>query len=682
MTATNSSNEPKFCSILVVFAVSVAFGFGSNAATESGINGLVTCRQALAHQLKTVTLKRDALAITNSDGEVIKASYSREVALGTNMEALLNLIGTGNYKTKPLDLFFRELIQNSVDAVRREKYVLDSKNAGLGGVARGLMKMFSGQSPKASRPGPQFKGQVNIFTDILQRRLVIEDNGTGMNLDTIERAFLTIGGTDKGPEASGGFGIAKGALLAGSKTIFVSTIHNGLQHDFTLDSKKLFKDPKAKIKIHTTKSPNQPNGTIIAVEFPEGSDPIPYSETKIELYNKPFLVEQVDVVYSGSVSLINKLEDIRSTLEFLKKSDLVKLKPFFKAPPTGPLSIVKEYLHFESWGSVEIQVTKKNLNRGGNHQILSNGLYQFEQPIKNDQFKTLPYDIIINIKPTVKAHDPSYPFDLNRNGIRPSVSKDFDLVLNRVRTIIDKLESDAIMNLVNNLITLPDYNLEGRYERLMGALDKGRSRTFDDPEEGDTDANSIREIVLIQGDTPNIPGLVIQPVLNNRTTLDLSDLPDAELLFAKLTAVSEHIKNRYVEMASRSDEVELKLLAQRLKFFQMGIILNKNLHGINLSGRYNGIFFNPLTLKKHAQAWNIISNIVATIVHEITHVLVHEHSESFTLTEATLANFLESDGYENVVKSMVDEILLEHESTFKELRRRYQSNSVTNIDVI
>lgn len=80
----------------------------------------------------------------------------------------------------------REAAQNGIDAVR-----------------------------KAMRQGQVSEGVFAVTWDRDNERIVIEDNGVGMDRDTLQEKFLTLGATGKGADsgAVGGFGVAKAAIL-------------------------------------------------------------------------------------------------------------------------------------------------------------------------------------------------------------------------------------------------------------------------------------------------------------------------------------------------------------------------------------------------------------------------------------------------------------------------------------
>lgn len=94
------------------------------------------------------------------------------------------------YSGDMLEIFVKEVVQNSVDA---------------------------------SRESPGAHTQVDIFPS--QRRVLVVDQGTGMPYSVVQNEFTRFKGTKKGAGASGGMGTAKTAILGRADKIEVRTVY-------------------------------------------------------------------------------------------------------------------------------------------------------------------------------------------------------------------------------------------------------------------------------------------------------------------------------------------------------------------------------------------------------------------------------------------------------------------------
>ncbi|MGZ3770972.1 MAG: ATP-binding protein, partial [Bdellovibrio sp.] len=489
---------------------------------------------------------------------------------------MLQLHGTSGYDSKTISLFFRELIQNSVDAVRQQKSNLSVKPEGISAVIGDIKNIFG----KKENPAETYKPQVNVFVDPSKRWMAIEDNGIGMDENTIIKGFLTLGGSMKGETASSGaLGLAKGAFISGSKRIFVSTIHDGIKYEFLVDSLKLKADPKTKIKIDSSKAKGQPNGTIVAIEL---LDVPSFARSAEEWGNHDFpYLENIPVNFFNT-NLNENFENIPAEIANYKATSSDKPTPFFKKIKTQGPSIINDRMHFDNWGEVEIIISKEKTSFG-KHQVLSNGIFQFTETIRDSQNKPLPYNILINIKPNIKADNPNYPFNNTRDGIRPSVKDDYKKVIDRVQQHVNKIEDERVLKELEGLVPLEQVSIAEKYEKIKNEQTKPRV-FFDD----ETDANIQEEIEETKYNNLNIqPG---KPVLNNRTTLDFNGIEeDSMILLSKLSAISEHVRTHMIELGLSSGDSDFINLALALKKYQVGILIAKNIHGVNYKGRFNAV---------------------------------------------------------------------------------------------
>lgn len=606
----------------------------------------------------------------------ISDSRKTTLAFEVNKTRLLGLNGTSGYSSNLITLIFRELLQNSVDADAREKVALASKKSGFPSMLDRISKVFNDNSKNQST----YRGKINVLVDPKKNWIVVEDNGTGMNLNTIQKAFLTLGGTEKGDDAIGGFGIAKGALISGSQKIFVSTVRDGLMHEFLINSQHVRSDENAKIDVVTTKAKGQPNGTIIVIELLDNSHPLPSSETSTELYNKPFLIEDIDISFANT-NIPNSIEQIRSTLIQIQPSVALTKKPFFKKMNLSGPSMVKDLMSFP-WGDVEILISKDKVTNGRpRHFVLGNGMFQFQEYFRDQKYEAFPYQIIVNIKSKVMANESNYPFNLTRDGIRPSISEDYKQLVGRITKNIQQIISNDVDKMTSTFRPLSKISLQARFERLKKS--HNFKKIYFNVKVSTCEKERGSETDVINFNKSSVYSSLNTPLFNNRTTMNFEDIESEALaFFSEMASVADHIMSRLIEVGLLSNEQYLNFLGTQLEKYKSGIFLKKGIHGIRIHGSVNGIFFNPLSEDLSITDGDlIIGSIYTTIIHEITHLLVREHNELFIMREEKISDILKVDGYDIIIRSAIAEILLEHQGIFEELRSRFHDDSVENLDL-
>lgn len=241
-----------------------------------------------------------------------------------------------------------------------------------------------------------------------------------MSLDTLANKFFQIGGTQKDSKrASGGLGIAKMLFLFENKALRVTTMRDGKVAEVYTTGEAVFNalngDGEApKISVRQPNANDQRifpkgHGTSIEVVVPESYIDSSTGATKpVHFYpdlpwhdvlRRSPLFDNINVRFNGDILPIGK--------EF-------PLEDFV------PLASVNS-----DWGTARIYVSRQpDILHDGAH-ILSNGLWQFSQPIYDWNNKAIPYRVYIDLNPKVAAEDAGYPFDLNRQRFSPTVEKEF-----------------------------------------------------------------------------------------------------------------------------------------------------------------------------------------------------------------------------------------------------------------
>ena len=133
-------------------------------------------------------------------GRIYMKDYTNKVAeLKADVHMIWKLQCQNLYNSKNLGaLAVRECLQNSLDAIA-----------------------------KAIKLGQITQDEAYVNIDVDGNDLIIEDNGIGMDIQTLHEKFLSLGGTTKGDEDSvGGFGIAKAVILGCGDGFKVETQDN------------------------------------------------------------------------------------------------------------------------------------------------------------------------------------------------------------------------------------------------------------------------------------------------------------------------------------------------------------------------------------------------------------------------------------------------------------------------
>lgn len=145
----------------------------------------------------------------NTDRIETNGFEQKKLQFTINQDSILNLL-IGHTLYNDASVVFRELVQNSLDAIRLQKYINEGSKK-------------------------EYNGRIDIFWDENTRRLDIWDNGTGMTYDEIEKYLLTVGSSrysakefkqvykDFSPISKFGIGILTCFLIADDLDIITST---------------------------------------------------------------------------------------------------------------------------------------------------------------------------------------------------------------------------------------------------------------------------------------------------------------------------------------------------------------------------------------------------------------------------------------------------------------------------
>ena len=382
-----------------------AVGRGRVGGRDVGQAGRRTEAAYMERRGETVK-KSQASYMVDGEGE---ATFTRSKP-DINKKRMTRLLGPqlyGNMSDIGI-VTVKELFQNSFDAVK-------------GALERGDISL----------------GHITITTDSTARTITIVDDGGGMGLDTINKAFLTMAGTEKDTaRASGGLGIAKMLFLLGNKTLRLETVRDGKIHRMETTGEQIAEalDDGTLAPDIETRSTNAAPGTTVVVTIPET-----YVDTDTE--------EVKNIGFPGDYELRELIDSspLFANIEVVFNGDA---RPVGARYELNGLTLMTE-VNFPAWGTARLLVRpNKYSSRGGNFNVLSEGLNQFSLGIsKNPQEAwsgPVPYDFILNLEPTVKADSPRYPIALNRKDFSPSGKGDMTALIRYINVLYaNKSEQDS-----------------------------------------------------------------------------------------------------------------------------------------------------------------------------------------------------------------------------------------------
>jgi hypothetical protein len=312
------------------------------------------------------------------------------------------------------------------------------------------------------------EGKINIKLDENSRTITITDNGLGMPASVMGNQFLQLAGTVKETKrASGGLGVAKMLFLFGNEKLEVVSLRDGVLARLVTTGEQLinaFDDPNQSPDVVTSSDPKvieQYKNTM----FPDGHG------TAVVVKIPKSFVDPSN----------NEVKDIPFRSNSLSSSDSLEYSPLFdnievtvdtgygpRTLPVGKNFPVDEYTSFANvkfaWGTARIYVTKKEVSiYGKNTHILSNGLWQFDQNIKDGPgwgAGSIKRTFYVDVNPTVRPEDTGYPFELNRQNFSPAVREDFKKIFNYItviyqqQTLAGESKSFGVIQYVNSDGTL------------------------------------------------------------------------------------------------------------------------------------------------------------------------------------------------------------------------------------
>ena len=438
-------------------------------------------------------------------------------------------------------------------------------------------------------PNPE-KGKVRLNIDSNSRHITIKDNGLGMSPEVMHSALVDFGGSAKGKNAAGGFGLAKFALFVNSKRIKITSIAKvgGEYLQTTLSgSGKDWADETKGLASVTKKTASKSTGTTLELTlYGEDENGPQFSPYDIKRFLNTFL--------SHSKKPYNMHFTING-VQLAKEADswgdpIVQADQKLPVPVRGPGYLADVFVSKEQ-GQTSSSATVT---------VLNNGIYQFEHNMWLDAPAKLPKKIVVDVKSNLSPEAEDYPFSASREELKDASSAPLNTYVENTLAIASRA------------------NEKQQYQE---ALSSGVAIT----------GTRLKLIDVVRNKTPEqIRTLAAHPIYQ--------DLGKAcEQAFKILTA-----RIAYLFEATAG---EVGINVDNLNFTGFTVGATKEYLGVHINGEYldsstNKILVDPATSFIEVQRktsrlsdtsiLDIYSgNLVATLLHEITHNAAKGHGESY-----------------------------------------------------
>jgi len=315
------------------------------------------------------------------------------IKIGADVESLGKVLGSSLYSGDISTIATKELVQNSLDAIRH----LDES------------------------------GEIKVNIDSIKKTIEVSDNGNGLTRSEIETIFTDLGSSGKRADESavGGFGLAKAAPLLGGEHVIVRSVARDsktgklMATSFSGTPDDLLHGVQLE---HINVPEGTPTGTTVKVKVPE----------KASFYGADQFVRNV-ATYS----------DIKSQIKLKSYKGEENISAIRK-----PGKVLADLPGESADTRLTVPLDAKYGERSIINLILSNkGMFQGEKRLYLPQeVRNLPDKIIVDISSKVPEGHPDYPFTANRESLRGTVD---DLVTqyideNLVKPTISKQMGETV----------------------------------------------------------------------------------------------------------------------------------------------------------------------------------------------------------------------------------------------
>lgn len=516
--------------------------------------------------------------------------------LGVNKTQLINLLGSKMYRSDVQNVAVKELIQNAFDAVK---------------IAKAIGQINA----------PRIDVKINSY----DRTVIVSDNGVGMTPEIVQKAFFTIGGSDKGGVdnrlRSGGLGLAKMAFLFSSERITLTTIRNGIMTSVDTTPEEIQEDRF----IIRTDYTSAPNGTTVKIKVPGDYRDENGDRRYISFSSKPSFLEY-PLLYDGLKLIVNEKETNISrvpngyALLGVAKSDFGDIEMFVKPIPRSKWS-----------SSVDAEV-------------YISGLRQFRKNFWVDPNKP-NIACILNILPSVDTSSRVYPINNTREDFNAVVNpevEDLKWLIKKINSVMEKRKArDMFANkIATSSKTVSDVRVEcdpeasfndvisqvqsafkpqminGRTENVILINELHEQRVAEEKRrDSSMDFSGINLDVFDVSpiDTANLD--LAKPIFHNNTDLTLED--DGQRVLDEIGELLLQFRQMYSTVYPNESRVQRQY---------WGISIDTRYLGINVGESIiNMLAINPFLGMKIVDNTNPIESRVEAILHEILHELTHNH---------------------------------------------------------
>ncbi|HSX13163.1 MAG TPA: ATP-binding protein [Chlamydiales bacterium] len=550
----------------------------------------------------------------------IEACYSRteQGKLEVNTPALIQSMGVSMYASSVAQVAMKELLQNAFDAVKEA-------------VHKGLIH----------------EGDIQISINPSDRSITIKDNGIGMTPEIVKSAFFTLGGTHKDipPQLrSGGYGQAKIAFMLGVEKISLSTTRDGITTEVVTTPPQLL---ESTFTISISEQPRSKPGTTVQIWIPEKTGErvinfeMPYFH--YSALNAPLIgPTKVSVTDNAYVN-----EELKSGVNF--DTPFILDYKF----DWGTASIYSDFSGRETYYP-EIS-------------ILSSGIFQFSEFVKDKDRECIPYDVIIDIKPNVLPSNPLYPFTNNRGSFRGSVKEDFEKLKSAIKWRVGINRKAELEKTFSKLFCIED----GQWKPLLKDLHQYQAEEIKFAEKSFFD--DVLRILRLPREKPK-PSKFIQcngPIFWNHEERDVSaeTKREAEEFFTEIGKVPLLMRNA---MASHS--TDYRQIANPDYFTGIGI--SNKFRGAHTLKEPKAILMNPISSDAKSID-GICRNMIDTMIHELAHTTVIEHGERHNSEMIRVRDYLADQGILTKAEEQIKAVLTKHQNVYWSLKKQFPKNTST-----
>lgn len=340
------------------------------------------------------------------------------VKIGADVKSLGKVLGTSLYQGNISTVATKELLQNSLDAVRH-----------LGS-----------------------QGKIRVDFDESTGHVGISDNGRGMTPAEIQSIFTDLGSSGKRSDegAIGGFGLAKAAPLLGGESVEVRTVARDpgtgqlIETKFSGTPDELLEG----VNMDTQIVPEgTETGTSVRVKVPPGKYGYSFYEAK-DYANR----------------MARNSRGIEAKIEGMEKKSYGS-ENIMDYKPSTPIEMANVT---DPAGNIGIlRPSDQPLGDFGamNWHLLNKGMYQGTvTKYLNNPVPGIPKELMIDIDAKVPEGDPNYPFTANRESLRGSVLK-----------AVEKYVDEEILNPARNKHAA---GLQALYDGMPSVVTPGGTKLY------------------------------------------------------------------------------------------------------------------------------------------------------------------------------------------------------------